>query len=455
MGAFSSALLLMGIALIYGAIGSTDLGSMGLGITNVFHDWGSVQGEVRAIETGGGGNVRTAIEGLSKAALLIPGALLILSAFLFKVSAVPFHAWTPDAYEGAPTPTTAFMASGVKLGGMAAMLKLFVAVFSTNRLVTAPYGWTSVVALIALLTMTIGNLAAVRQMNIKRMLAYSSIAHVGYMLVGVVAAASFYGYSGGGGGGLVPVERTEWARLTGDMAVSAVLFYAVTYAVATIGAFACMAWLGSRGKEAIFAHQWSGLGQRHPAMALGMTVCLLSLMGMPPTAGFLGKLFVFRSAFENDNTILRLLVVAALLNAVIAAYYYLRVVVNMYFRPPPKDTAIEPLTGASAPFVVAVTAALALVLGIGSNWLLRQTNLATVGFSHQPGSEKKKTWVQDMRDRWEPVEEEAADVQPDSAEDDEAEGQPAEEKDAKAQPPPAKPDQKAAREDAKPSPGSK
>jgi len=448
MGAFSSALLLMGIALIYGAIGSTDLGSMGLGITNVFHDWGSVQGEVRAIQGGDGGNVRTAIEGLSKAALLIPGALLILSAFLFKISAVPFHAWTPDAYEGAPTPTTAFMASGVKLGGMAAMLKLFVAVFSTNRLVTAPYGWTSVVALIALLTMTIGNLAAVRQMNIKRMLAYSSIAHVGYMLVGVVAAASFSGYSGGGGG-LVSVERAEWSRLTGDMAVSAVLFYAVTYAVATIGAFACVAWLGSRGKEAIFAHQWSGLGQRHPAMALGMTVCLLSLMGMPPTAGFLGKLFVFRSAFENDNLILRVLVVAALLNAVIAAYYYLRVIVNMYFRPPPKETAIEPLTGASAPFVVAVTAALALVFGIGSNWLLRQTNLATVGFSHQPGSEQKRTWVQDMRERWEPIEEEAAEVEPESEEGEEAEGgEPAEEKDSEAE-------QKAAREDAKPPPGVK
>jgi NADH-quinone oxidoreductase subunit N len=481
MGAFSSALLLMGIALMYGALGSTDLGNMGLGITQVFHEWGGVQSEVRAIETAGDPRavrhlVGPAVEGTYRAALLIPGALLILAAFLFKVSAVPFHAWTPDAYEGAPTPTTAFMASGVKFGGMAALLKLFVAVLSTNRLVTEPYGWTSVVALIALLTMTIGNLAAVRQTNVKRMLAYSSIAHVGYMLVGVVAAASFYGHSGGGGG-LVSVERAEWSRLTGDMAVSAIVFYVVTYAVATIGAFACVAWLGSRGKEAVSAHQWSGLGQRHPAMALGMTVCLLSLMGMPPTAGFLGKLFVFRSAFENDNLVLRVLVVAALLNAVIAAYYYLRVIVNMYFRPPPKDTAIEPLTGASVPFVVAVTAALALVLGIGSNWLLRQTNLAAAGFSHQPGSEQRQTWVRDMRDRWEPIEE-VAEEAPESEEGEEAkEAEPGEQKkepdaDAKAAPrdekaaprdekaaprdeKPAAADQKGAREDAKPPAGFK
>ncbi|MCA9706179.1 MAG: NADH-quinone oxidoreductase subunit N, partial [Myxococcales bacterium] len=340
MGAFSSGLLLMGIALVYGATGVTGLDQLSHEVSTVFTKWGAAQDYVRVMANPEGvpeGVLQMARDkaalGVAPAALLIPGVLLVLGALLFKVSAVPFHMWTPDAYEGAPSPTTAFMAAGVKIGAFAALLKLFVAVLVIPRLVEAPYGWASIVLWLALATMIVGNLAAVRQTNVKRLLAYSSVAHVGYLLVGVVAAASFYGdYPDRG---YIPTaDESAWAMNAGDTAVASVLFYLLTYAVATLGAFACVSYLGHDKKEATSAHEWSGLASKRPGIALGMTICLLSLMGMPPMAGFFGKLFVFRAAFEHSNEFLRIVVIVALVNSVIGAFYYLRLIVNMYFRPP-------------------------------------------------------------------------------------------------------------------------
>jgi formate hydrogenlyase subunit 3/multisubunit Na+/H+ antiporter MnhD subunit len=315
--------------------------------------------------------------------------------------------WTPDAYEGAPTPTTGFMAAGVKIGGFAALLKIFVGTFATQRLATAPYGWTSVVAIIALATMIIGNFAAVKQTNVKRLLAYSSIAHVGYLLVGVVAAANFYGHAFAIGS-LRPADQIEWSRLTGDFSVAAVVFYVLTYAVATLGAFACVSWHGANKQEGVTAHEWSGLAQRHPAMALGLTVCLLSLMGMPPTVGFFGKLGLFRAALENDNMVLRVLVVAALVNSVVGAYYYLKLIVAMYFRPSP-GTEIGTLPGRGARVVVGICAVTVLALGIGADAAFRRAELASAGFAFAAGSEARADRVEKLRDKWD-AQDEAADA---------------------------------------------
>jgi NADH-quinone oxidoreductase subunit N len=429
MGAFSSGVLLMGIALLYGATGETNLVEVGHGIKRAFTEWGAVQPHVGALEEAvappsllGQYSARAAL-GIAPAALAIPGILLTLAALLFKISAAPLHMWTPDAYEGAPSPVTAFMGAGVKLGGFAALLKLFVAIFFAKRLVSSAYAWTSVVAVVALLSMFIGNLAAVRQSNVKRLLAYSSIAHVGYLLVGVVAAASFYG-SGVMAGSLKAVDQIEWARSTGDFAVAGIVFYLVTYAVATVGAFACVSFLGEHKREATSAHEWSGLAQRHPGMALAMTVCLLSLMGMPPMAGFFGKLFVFKAGLEHSSTWLHVLVVLALLNSVIGAYYYLRLIVSMYFRPAP-DQPVGVLGGKGVRIVAGAAAIGSLALGIGADAFMRRCELAASGFVYPPGVGSKGEWVDRLRARWEAEAEAALAEDPAAADDAAAPAEPA------------------------------
>jgi NADH-quinone oxidoreductase subunit N len=417
MGALSSALLVMGIALMYGALGTTSFERIPLRISQVFTEWGAAQDYVRVLDQGtlppgALASARdNAVVRIAPAMLLLPGMLLVLAALLFKVSAVPLHMWTPDAYEGAPTPVTAFMASGVKLGAFALMIRLFVGVLNTNRLVTEPYGWTSVLALIAFLTMTVGNLAAARQVNVKRLLAYSSVAHVGYLLVGVVAAGNFYGQIATG---LVrKADQTAWAHSAGDAAVSGLLFYLITYSVATIGAFAAVSWLVDGKREATHAHDWSGLAQRHPGVALGVTFALLSLMGLPPFAGFFGKVFVFRAALENDNAVLRYLVIAAMLNSVIGAYYYLRLIVNMYFRPEPREPIEpDPLHGQNARAVVALTALLSLTFGVGAHLLAERCDLAAAGFGRAVVGAPKAAAVKAHRERGGATAAPAADAPP-------------------------------------------
>ncbi|RMH00092.1 MAG: NADH-quinone oxidoreductase subunit N [Deltaproteobacteria bacterium] len=401
MGAFASAILLMGMALLYGAAGTTHFEVLRGAVTEAFVRWLRVNDLARALDAGQVANPAATdlvIQGVAKAALLLPGILMVLGALLFKVSAVPMHMWTPDAYEGAPTPVTAYMASVVKVAGVAALLRVFVAIFSSHRLVTAPYGWTTAVALVAFLTMTVGNLAAVRQTNVKRLLAYSSIAHVGYLLLGVVAAANFYGqaYAKGPAAG---TDALLWSRAAGDAAVAAVVLYIVLYAVASLGAFVAVAWLSGNKHEALESYQWAGLARRHPGMALGLTICLLSLMGLPPVAGFFGKLFLFRAVFENSNDWLQFLVVWALLNAVVGAYYYLRLVVAMYFREPPRD-GFTTLPGRGGPAVVAVSAFLSLAIGGLMGPALDRVDLAARAFNYPAGASKARR-VDDLRADWE------------------------------------------------------
>ncbi|MGA3123534.1 MAG: NADH-quinone oxidoreductase subunit N [Polyangiaceae bacterium] len=311
LGSFAAAVLLYGFALIYGATGHTDL--MGIGA---------------AAHTAAG-----------RSPMLVIGVALVLVGILFEVSAVPFHAWAPDAYEGAPTPTTAFMAVAVKAAAFAMLLRVLLLAVSDEAWRSWGSGWPPVVAGLAAVTMTVANLVAGRQESAKRMLAYSSIAHAGYALVGVTAI------------GRVPAEAT-----------ASVLYYLLGYAVSTAGAFGTLVLCGSYGREAVTFEDLAGIGKRNPAVALAFSLFLLSLAGIPPTAGFFGKWFVFRAAIDGG---LYWLALIALVNSVIAAYYYLRVLVYMYMREPAAGAAVaRPMRSGYVTAALLVSAVLVLALGL-------------------------------------------------------------------------------------------
>jgi NADH-quinone oxidoreductase subunit N len=245
--------------------------------------------------------------------------------------------WAPDTYEGAPTPVTGFMAAGVKTAAFGGILRLLSTAFGSPLLVFDITGWASILSVLAALTMTLGNLAAMRQENIKRLLAYSSIAHAGYILIGVIAAG--LGVAGAQG---------------------AVLFYLVSYTFTTLGAFGVVAWIGSRTDERLFVDDWAGVAAARPAVGLAMTIFLLSLGGVPPTGGFFAKFYLFRAAMESPQ--LYWLVVLGVLNSVISVYYYLRIVVAMYFRDALRP--LVPIDSTSMRAGLLITAIAVVLLGL-------------------------------------------------------------------------------------------
>lgn len=332
LGSFSSAILLFGVALFYGVAGSTRYTFVAEAVTRVAQE----------------GNA-------THFAVLAAGVGLFAIGVLFKVAAVPFHMWAPDVYQGAPTPVTGFMATAVKSAAMVATVRVFYVAFADESLAqtSGDSGWTTALSAIAVITMIGGNIFAVVQRSVKRMLAYSSISHAGYLLVGVIAGA----HSG--------------AR---DAALSATLFYLVTYSAAAIGAFGVVAALERRSlPELDDDSRYDGLAQRHPVLALAMTVFLLSTAGIPPAAGFAGKLFVFRAAMDAGLTGL---VVVGVLTSVIGLYYYLRVIVLMYMRPIPEG--LPAATRSSALGVgLAVAAVATLLFGVGPNVLIAFTQHGT------------------------------------------------------------------------------
>jgi NADH-quinone oxidoreductase subunit N len=271
LGAFASSFLLYGIALIYGATGTTSFGRLA-----------------------------AALPGRSLDPLFLVGLALILVGFGFKISSVPFHSWAPDVYQGAPTSVTAFIATGSKAAAFAAMLRLLV-----MALRGAQPDWSALLWVVAVVTMTVGNVVAIAQSNLKRMLAYSSIAHVGYMLVGVVAG--------------------------GAPGAGAVLFYLLAYTFTTAGTFGVITLCERAGEEAVEVGEYAGLARRHPLLAATLALFLLSLVGIPPLAGFVGKFYLFGAAVRSGYF---WLAVAGVVNSAVAAYYYLRVIVYMYMREP-------------------------------------------------------------------------------------------------------------------------
>jgi NADH-quinone oxidoreductase subunit N len=273
LGAFASGFLLYGFALIYGATGTLDIVKIGNFISSHPH--------------------------ILHSKLLIAGLVMMTVGFGFKVSMVPFHMWTPDVYEGAPTVITGFMATGVKAAAFAALIRVILV-----PLISLKTDWTSIMWIAAFLTMTVGNIIALAQDNIKRMLAYSSIAHAGYILIGFVAGTG--------------------------LAQAGMLFYLLAYAFMNIGAFGVVALLGKEEGEYDQISDFAGLGFKYPMMGVAMAVFMFSLAGIPPSGGFMGKFYIFTEGIKAGYV---WLVIFAAINSIISIYYYLRVVVVMYFHP--------------------------------------------------------------------------------------------------------------------------
>ncbi|MBW2146438.1 MAG: NADH-quinone oxidoreductase subunit N [Deltaproteobacteria bacterium] len=300
LGAFSSAFLLYGIALTLGATGSTNLKVIaGFLSTHTM---------------------------LANITMTVAIALLIVG-FGFKVASVPFHMWTPDVYEGAPTSVTAFMSVGVKAAAFAAFVRVFLYAFPSLAV-----NYTGILWVLAVLTMTLGNVVAIAQTNIKRMLAYSSIAHAGYLLVAMVAASEF--------------------------GTTSILYYILAYAFMNLGAFGVIINYGRRGEENLNIDDYSGMGSKYPLLAAAMAIFMFSLAGIPPTAGFVGKFYIFSAAVKAGYVGLAII---GVLNSAVSVYYYLNVTVKIYMKEPIREIRLI----SSPAMTVAIAVAVAGVMAIG------------------------------------------------------------------------------------------
>ncbi len=302
LGAFSSGFFVYGAALLYGATGSTKFSAIAAALTNNAYD----------------------------ANLLYPAIALLIVGFGFKVSLVPFHMWTPDVYQGAPTPLTAFMSVGTKAAAFAAFYRTFLFALASQQAV-----WGPALAILAVLTMTLGNLAALRQTSLKRLLAYSSIAHAGYILVGLAAGT--------------------------PSGAEAAMYYLISYAFMNIGAFAVVIMLEKQGEMDASGERLRGLSKREPVLAFVMAIFLFSLAGVPPFAGFFAKFFVFSAAVQGGMS---WLAAVAMLNSAIGAYYYLRITVSMYFGEPGDETVTTPVRSGPATVGMYIALVFTVLLGI-------------------------------------------------------------------------------------------
>jgi NADH-quinone oxidoreductase subunit N len=316
LGAFSTAFLLYGMALIYGATGNTNLKA------------------IRAVLESGN---------IQYPGLVLIGAAMMLVGFGFKIASAPFHLWTPDVYEGAPTLVTGFMATGPKAAVFAAFLRVFAVGFNLSAAsgvgTQLHNNWVNALAVIAVLTMTVGNVIAIAQKNIKRLLAYSSIAHAGYALVGF---------------------------LTTDF--GPVAFYMLTYTLMNLGAFAVIQMLARAGDVKTEINDYAGVGFEAPSLSFPLAIFLLSLAGIPPTAGFIGKFYVFKAAWDASPT-LHWLVVAAILNSIVSIYYYIYPIVVMFFRPLAPDF-IKPRVSGAVALALFITVLGTFYLGLLPNRVL-------------------------------------------------------------------------------------
>lgn len=311
LGAFSSAFFLYGIALVYGYAGSMQLAEIAEAIRN----------------------------GVDNRALLLIGLGMLSVGLLFKVGAAPFHSWTPDVYQGAPTPVTAFMAAGTKVAAFGAMLRLFYVAFGNDR-----WSWQPMLWVIAILTMLVGVVLALVQTDVKRLLAYSSVAHTGFILTGLL--------------GLQSSTALAEGQLT---SLQAVLFYLTTYGFATLGAFAVVSLVRDAGGEATALTRWAGLGREAPVVAGVFGFFLLAMAGIPLTSGFVGKWAVFAAAADAGAWPV---VIAAVLASAIAVVFYVRVIMVMFFAEPPAEPASVTHPSVLTATTIAIGLAVTVVLGI-------------------------------------------------------------------------------------------
>jgi len=302
LGAFSSAFFLFGAAYLYGFSASISFGG------------------IRQAIVGGGGND----------VLLLIGMAFLSIGLLFKVGAVPFHAWSPDVYQGAPTPITAFMAAATKVAAFGAMLRIYYTVFAN-----AQWSWTPVLSGIAIVTMLLGSLVAIAQRDVKRMLAYSSIAHAGFLLSGVIAL--------------------------NKAGLDATIFYLFAYGIATVGAFAVVTLVRDSAGEVTDLNRWKGLGKRSPFAATSFALFLLAFAGIPLTSGFIGKFSIFSAAYESGA---KGVVIAGVLSSAIAAFFYIRVIVLMFFTDATEDGTSVQIPSILTQITVAIAAVITVALGV-------------------------------------------------------------------------------------------
>jgi NADH-quinone oxidoreductase subunit N len=302
LGAFSSAFFLMGIAYLYGFSSSVSFAG------------------IHAAVVGGTGND----------VYLLLGIAFLSIGLLFKVGAVPFHAWSPDVYQGAPTAVTGFMAAATKVAAFGAMLRIFYVVFAETY-----YQWRPAFIAIAVITMVFGSIVAITQRDVKRMLAYSSIAHAGFLLAGVIALSK----SG----------------------LDASIFYLFAYGVATVGAFGVVTLVRDAAGEVTDLNRWSGLGKRSPLVATAFAGFLLAFAGIPLTSGFIGKFSIFSAAYESGST---LILIAGVLSSAIAAFFYIRVIVLMFFNNPVEDGTTVVIPSVYTQTTIIVSAIVTFILGI-------------------------------------------------------------------------------------------
>ncbi len=323
LGAVASAVLLYGMALVFGFTGKTQLGEIAL-----------------------------AIQAASFSPALILGIVLMIAGFGFKIAAIPFHMWVPDVYEGAPTPITAYLSVASKAAGFAIILRFFYSAFGLPQWLSLDWGLT--IAVLAAIGMTVGNMAAIPQTNIKRMLGYSSIAQAGYLMVGLATV------------GFSPASDI--------LGRSGVLFFLASYALTNMGAFVAIIAISNK-LDSDLIKDYSGMFKRAPFLALALTLCLISLIGMPPAAGFMAKFYIFSSAVQHN---LLWLVVIAVINSVISAYYYLRVVKVMWLGEPASEEKV-PSSGALR-VALALSCLGVLLLGIIPGYVMRLAEMAASMF---------------------------------------------------------------------------
>jgi NADH-quinone oxidoreductase subunit N len=356
LGAFSSGFLVYGIALVYGVTGTTQLGAIANAI--------ALHPEV-----------------VLNNPILMIGVFLILGSFLFKIAAVPFHMWTPDAYQAAPSPVTGFMAFGVKAAAFGAMLRTFGTAFWGFRGVgisdnseNSHLGWYVVIFLLAAITMMVGNIVALLQTNIKRMLAYSSIAHAGYLMVGLASMAIEIGGN----------EKTAMLD-----AGRGVVFYLMVYGFSSLLAFGAIGAIERHGENLTEFENLRGAARRHPGAGLAMVVAMLSFAGIPPTGGFFAKLVLFREAIRSGNTDLLYLTIIGVLASVIGVYYYLKVIVVMYMEDPSKASNQEDIKRPSALYAALLAAGLLVIyLGVSPGRYISLSNDAIRDMVQLPAEAK-------------------------------------------------------------------
>jgi len=329
LGSFASAFLLYGISMIYGLTGTTDIYKIGEEVNRLI-------GESKI-------STSSPIHPFTHSPLLL-SIVMFAAAFSFKIAAVPFHMWAPDVYEGAPTSVTAFMSVGPKAAGFAVLGRVFLTAFDAARI-----EWTGILIPIAALTMAVGNIVAISQTNIKRMLAYSSIAHAGYMLLGIIAGTS--------------------------EGMASVLNYMLIYAFMNIGAFAVVIMLRSEGFKGDNISDYEGLAKTHPLAAALMLVFMFSLTGIPPTAGFMGKFYLFMSAVSAGYV---WLAVTAVIFSAISAYFYLRIVMYMYMKEPKAEVQLSASPGIA--LALAITVIAVLVIGVLPSKVISVARIAAAGF---------------------------------------------------------------------------